>query len=277
MNLTTDRAVKKAYFSDFFGDNIVEFQFAPHELDFSEGGQYADRVVTGNFFTDLIWISGRPTKFSVQMFIDRTQESFISDQYNQDPFANFKRFPNSNPRLSGFDIYNMVQGLKQGSSSSGFATSFKRGNTKEDGNEVAPSNYSASPQFSQSQFNEATGVIKDLEAILYYVRPRGLKLSEITIEGTQVVSIGDYKQNRFVPPPKVRFYYGAFWREGYITEVKYNLSVMNKLLVPRRLDATIEMACTSWGYLNEIGNSAIDGAKPNFDNAPVVETINPIT
>ena len=40
---TTPRAVKKAYFSDLEGGNILEFQFAPSELDFSEGGQFADR------------------------------------------------------------------------------------------------------------------------------------------------------------------------------------------------------------------------------------------
>jgi len=253
-NLTVDRAVKKAYFSDLEGGHILEFQFSPSELDFSEGGQYADRVMTGNYFTDLIWISGRPTKFNVQLFIDRTQESYTVDNYNQDPFDSFKRFPNSNPRYGNFDIVNLINGIKNSNTSSGFATSFKKAGDK-GANEVQPSTYTASPHYKQSSFEENVGVIKDLEALMYYVRPKGFKLGEITIQTDGNVSVKDFEQGRFMPPPMVRFYYGSFWREGYITEVKYNLSVMNKLLVPRRMDATIEMACTQWGYLNELGGS----------------------
>ncbi len=101
-NITTDRAVKKAYFSDLSGGHIIEFQFSPHQLDFSEGGNYADRVVTGNYFTDLVWISGRPNKFTVQLFIDRTQESYFVDNFNQDPFSEISRFPNRNPKYLNF-------------------------------------------------------------------------------------------------------------------------------------------------------------------------------
>lgn len=258
-NLTTDRAVKKAYFSDLSGGHIIEFQFSPHQLDFSEGGNYADRVMTGHFFTDLIWISGRPTKFKVQLFIDRTQESYFVENYNQDPFAELHRFPNRNPKYLNFDVVNLAKGIASGNTSSGFASSFKGADTR-GANTVSPSVYSASPHYKQSEFDENVGVLKDLEALLYYVRPDGLKLSEATFKNDGSVSIRDFEQRRFVPPPMVRFYYGAIWREGYMINVDYNLSVMNKLLVPKRLDAEIEFACTKWGYLNEVNS--------NIGNAP---------
>jgi len=264
-NITTDRAVKKAYFSDLSGGHIIEFQFSPHELDFSEGGNYADRVSTGNYFTDLIWISGRPNKFNVQLFIDRTQESYFVDNFNQDPFSEISRFPNRNPKYLNFDIVNLAKGIANGGTSSGFASSFKK-KYDGDGNKVEASTYSASPHYRQTQFDENVGVLKDLEALMYYVRPEGLNLAEATFRSDGSVSIKDFSQQRFTPPPMVRFYFGAIWREGYITNVDYNLSVMNKQLVPKRLDATIEIACTRWGYLNDV--------KPQEINTALVEPIN---
>jgi hypothetical protein len=264
-NITTDRAVKKAYFSDLSGGHIIEFQFSPHQLDFSEGGNYADRVVTGNYFTDLVWISGRPNKFTVQLFIDRTQESYFVDNFNQDPFSEISRFPNRNPKYLNFDVVNLAKGIARGGTSSGFESSFKKGYEGE-GNKVEPSTYSASPHYRQTSFDENVGVLKDLEALMYYVRPEGLNLAEATFKADGSVGIKDFSQQRFMPPPMVRFYYGAIWREGYMINVDYNLSVMNKQLVPKRLDANIEIACTRWGYLNDV--------KPQETNTSLVEPIN---
>ena len=259
-NLTTDRATKKAYFTDLDGGHIFEFQFSPNELDFKEGGQYVDMVMTGNFFTDLIWISGVPNRFNLRVFIDRTQESYVVEDYNQDPFSAIIRFPSARPRMSSYDATSMIMGLKQ---SSGLSTSFKK-DYQGGGNSVDPSKYSSSPDFKQSQMDGASGVLKDLEALMYYVRPKGLKLSEITIQQGQV-SVKDFPTGRFVPPPMIRFYYGAMWREGYLINVDYNLSVMNNILVPRRLDANLTIACTRWGYLNELGSSAIENATDSYD------------
>lgn len=270
-NLTTDRAVKKAYFSNLEGGRIVEFQFSPASLGFEESSKYATRVKTGSYFTDLVWISGNPNAFNIRMFIDRTQESYTSENYNQDPFSSFRRFPNQSPRFTSLDSVNLVRGIASSNSSSGFASSFKK-NTKEGGKEIQPSNYSASPHFKQSQFNESVGVTPDLEALMYYVRPKGFQLDEITTSNNQVVSVSDFDNGRFTPPPMVRFYYGNMWREGYIIRVKYNLSVMNKLLVPRRLDADITMACTKWGYLNELDNALLNEAIDTGGNSDNLNT-----
>ena len=58
----TQRAIKKAYFSDLDGGNILEFQFMPHELDFTEGGEYSERKPVGNYFPELMWINGKSIK-----------------------------------------------------------------------------------------------------------------------------------------------------------------------------------------------------------------------
>lgn len=266
-NLTTDRATKKAYFTDLDGGHLLEFQFAPFELNFEEGGRFVDRLPTGRYFNELVWISGKPTEFNLQMFIDRTQESYVSENFDQDPFSDVRRFPNRNPVYGFLDIVGLIEGIKNSNTSSGFATSFKKKN-QQGANEVAPSNYSASPHYVQRQFDEGSGVIPDLEALLYYVRPKGMKLSEATIHKDGSVKVTDYEQARFTPPPMIRFYYGNLWREGYVIEVKYNLSVMNKLLVPKRMDADIKIACTNWGYLNEMGSGSIDGAIDAYDTIP---------
>jgi len=255
-SLTTDRAGRRAYFSDISGGHIIEFQFSPSELDFSEGGNFSRRQPTGSYFQELVWISGKTDPYDIRLFIDRTQESYTVDEYNKDPFASFKRFPNRNPRYNNAEVFSYITGIGIANTSSGFASSFRK---KQDGgaNEVQPSIYNATPHFKQTQFEENVGVIRDLESLLYYVRPKGLKISEATIQSDGTVDILDFPQSRFTPPPMVRFYYGEFWREGYITQVKYTLSAMNKLLVPRRMDATITMECTKWGYLNEPKGSVL--------------------
>lgn len=249
-NLTTDRAVKKAYFTALDGSHTLEFQFAPSELDFMEGGGFVDRLPTGSYFNELTWISGKPTNFRLRMFIDRTQESYIVEDYNQDPFEQIRRFPNRTPMFNADNILNFIEGIKNALI------------PREQGLEIrlVPSNYSASPEFKQRSSGNNSGVIPDLEALLYYVRPKGLKLSEITIQKEGSIKMTDFEQGRFTPPPMIRFYFGNIWKEGYITEVNYNLSVMNKQLTPRRLDADIKIACTRWGYLNDMSNEAIEGA-----------------
>lgn len=252
-DFTTARATKKAYFSDLDGGSILEFQFMPAELDFVEGGDFIERKKTGSYFTDMMWISGKASPFTLQFFIDRTQSSYVQGTVNENPLSDVQRFPNRFTKYTNLDVVNMVKGM---ASSARNLLSKSRESGK---SQLVASNYSATPHYNQN-LDENVGVLKDLEALLFFVRPKGLKLAELTIStntrGEQAVSVKDFQQSRFTPPPMVRFYYGSIWREGYITEVRYNLSVMNKLLVPQRLDANISMSCTRWGYLNEIRSSA---------------------
>ena len=124
-NITTDRAIKKAYFTNLEGGHLLEFQFTPNELDFVEGGRFVDRIMTGNYFNDLTWISGTPSEFKTRMFIDRTQESYTVESFNSDPFEGIRRFPNSNPRFTSFDVVNLIRGIASSNTSSGFASTFK--------------------------------------------------------------------------------------------------------------------------------------------------------
>lgn len=259
-NLTTDRATKKAYFTDLDGNHLVQFQFTPDTLEFIESGLYIDRIPIGKYFNNLTWISGKPNTFELRLFVDRTQESYLIENYNQSPFDSVTRFPNQHSETRSLDILNLLAGIKNSNTSSGFASNF-RDQGEKTSNKVTPTSYNASPDYPQTAFNEGTGVMPDIEALLYYVRPKGLKLSEITIQRSGEVRIDDFDMGRFIPPPMVRFYYGNLWREGYIVDVKYTLSVMNKLLVPRRLDAQIKIACTNWGYLTDLNDESLEGSE----------------
>lgn len=242
MSVTAERATKKAYFTNLAGGKLLEFQFSPDILDFNEGGEYMDRIPVGNYFNDASWISGKVSKFNLRMFVDRTQESYTAENYNNDPFDGIKRYPTRSPKYLNFDIINMLRGIGQ-----------RKPASNGEGNMVDASNYSASPHFSQPSFNDSLGVIGDVEALLYYVRPEGLELSDITIQKDGTARVFDFPQGRFTPPPKCRFHYGNLWSEGYIIDVKYNLSIPNKDLVFRRMDADLVMLRTRWGYLRDIG------------------------
>lgn len=261
---TTPRANKKAFFSDLSGGHIIEFQFTPEQVEFTEGGKFIDREQVGHYFNDSMWISGKESPFEVQLFIDRTAESYLVEG-NSDPFEQIKRHPNRFAKYANVDIVNFVKGIANGRSSSAFAPIPGRavGVRK-------PSVYSSSPDFAQNKEN-ANGVLGDVEALMYFVRPKGLDLNKQVSQEQQelyrtpdsktevrTVHIQDFKQTRFTPPPKVRFYYGNIWREGYIEEVQYTLSILNSEMIPQRMDAKIQMRCSRWGYLNAINPTLID-------------------
>lgn len=262
----TERATKKAYLTDLNGGNVIDFQFTPEELEFFEGGRFADRQSVGEYHTDYIWISGKPNKFNLKMWVDRTQEAFATGVVNVDPFADSSRFPGvANRKYTNFDLVNLVRGIRNGSTSSGFQSTFFKPKATE-GNSVDPSIYSFNPDFPQDVIqNNIKGVYYDLERLLYYVRPQGFKLSSGTISTDGVVSLTNFSQTRFMPPPMVRFFYGNSWSEGYIEEVKYSLTAMNKQLVPRRLEADISFLRTRWGYLEELASTTANPAIINFD------------
>lgn len=243
----SDRALKKAYFTDIYGGNIIDFQFTPESLEFEEGGKFKDRVAVGRYQTDYVWISGKPNTFDLKMWVDRTDESISRTDF-YDPFADEKRFPKqTRSRYLNFDIVNLTKDKYNGIKS----MFYKKDNIQS--NDIDPSIYSFNPEFPQDSIqNNSKGVYYDLERLMFFVRPQGFKLSSGTLETDGTLKISDVKQSRFTPPPKVRFFYGNMWCEGYISEVKYTLSAMNRNLVPRRLEAEIQFLRINWGYLEEV-------------------------
>lgn len=253
MSITTQRATKKAYITDINGGNVIDFQFTPETLELFEGGRFADRISLGEYHTDYIWISGKPNKLDLKMWVDRTMESTGIGSII-DPFSDTARFPKvTNPRFTNFDIVNLVRSIKAGSTSSGFQSTFFKRTGGKTPNTVDPSVYAFNPEFPQDDVtNNTKGVYQDVERLMYYVRPQGFKLSSGKIEQDGSIKLTDFSQTRFTPPPKARFFYGNLWCEGYIEEVKYTLSVMNRELVPKRLEADISFIRTRWGYLEEV-------------------------
>ena len=254
---TTSRATKGAYFSDTNGGNIVDFQFSPESLEFTEGGRFEDRILTGQYHTDYIWISGQPTKQEIKMWVDRTDESFNNVDKTEDPFSDLVRFPKASiPKYANFDIVNFLKGVKNG-----ITDLTKNGlskKTDDTANTVDRSVYSVNPAFSQDVTSANRGVFYDVELLSYFIRPKGFKLSSAT-DTNGIIKITDFPQNRFTPPPKCRFFYGNYWAEGYIQEVDYKLTVMNENLVPLRMEADIIFLTTKWGYLNDLAtDNAID-------------------
>ena len=282
-NLTTNRATKAAYFTELDGSHITPFQFTPNELDFKESGKYTDRLSTGEYFPDMVWISGSANDFKIRMFIDRTMESFVSSDINADPFSSIKKLNSRYNDGNTLQILSLITAISNGNNPSGFLNDFRSAGGGK-GNKVPMTSHSMSPDFKQNQISDGIGVIKDLENILYFVRPKGLRIDQQSTQSkislynpnpnggvqTQLstVKYQDFQKKRFVPPPMARFYYGSFWREGYIKEVSYKLTCMNSELVPRRMDAEITFGCVRWGYLTELvspydGTDAIDSVKSN--------------
>lgn len=259
----TERATGRAYFTDLDGGNVIDFQFAPATLSMFEGSRYTDRISIGEYHTDFLWLSGKPNNFKLKFWVDRTQES-MGVWTGEDPFENMNNNRmRTNPRYSNFDALNMVRNMAKGEfGSSGFYTSLRKKGDSKKGNPLVPSKYSVNPDFRQEGYSEDIGVYGDLEKLLHFVRPKGFKLASIKLNIDGTMRLTDFEQSRFTPPPKIRFYYGNMWREGYIEQVSYQLSVMNKRLVPRRLEADITFICTRWGYLT--GLSSEEGEKVNI-------------
>lgn len=241
-NLTTERATAGAYLADLNGQNIVDFQFSPHELDFSEDSNIVDRMNVGHYYPELVWISGKLKTFNVKMFIDRSLESMVKDSQNNDPFSDVKRFPDQNPRSDNSVDYS--NGLKV--ANGGQADEIR----------VEMTSFDVSPEYPKVTNNDEKGVYPELEKVLYYIRPKGLKIPSSSLSDKGILTVEDLEISRFTPPPVVRFFYGNLWKQGYLSKVSYTLSVVNKLLVPQRMEATLEFMIEAEGILNDISQSS---------------------
>lgn len=261
------RALAKAYLSNIDGSVIVDFQFAPSELNFSEGSEVKTFNEVGQHDTDLLWVSGKPQQFMLDIFVDRTAESFDnSDKQAFDEWYNIRRFISWYPSL--IPILGAASPFGAGVAAvttAGIAKSlevygmFKKKGQVADPSDY-PSKYIANPEFMQTRGQggeRIIGVNDDVQKILYFIRPTGytetsgeqsgddIDKGRFTVEPT-------VQDAAFNPPPLCRFFYGNIWREGYIIDFNYNLSVPNNLLTPQRLMGQITIQILRGGVLDII-------------------------
>ena len=67
-----ERAVAGAYLSNLDGTVTFDFQFAPHELQFSDRNKFYTRMKVGQYRPEFVWISGDAKELELNLFIDRT-------------------------------------------------------------------------------------------------------------------------------------------------------------------------------------------------------------
>jgi hypothetical protein len=243
MKELTPRATKRAYLTDINGDNVVNFQFAPASLTFSEGNTFHERLKTGAYYAEYTWISGVRRAFTLEMFIDRTLQSFSGPEFNQDIASEVRRIPAIFPQFTAFQ-------------SSAYVNAIRRAKGRRAEVPTVPmTSHSKSPEFAQNNLNEEKGVYPDLHKLLYYIRPSVLTQSTGFFENTGTIEFDSNANNRFTPPPRCRFFQGNQWKEGFISQVEYELSAMNRELVPRRLIANFTFLVEREGILVDLGDA----------------------
>lgn len=232
------RAVAGAYFSNQDGSVIFDFQFAPHELSFSDKNKFYTRMKVGAYRPEFVWISGDSKQIELNLFIDRTYGSKTREDLGADlsTLPAFRQ-PSSNPRV--------IPGQADSYAQSANPPQFDDSNFKQ-----FASRFSPNPKFPQSANDEEIGVYLDYENLRYFLN---INLKRVSREDL-LRGVIQY-EDRFIPPPKALFIYGNLWMSGYIVEVQYNFSAMNKFLVPKRMEAKVMFVVEDDGLLNPVKNT----------------------
>lgn len=235
------RATKPTYITTLNGDIAVPFQFAPHELNGAESGNFSERVRIGGHTPELIWISGQVRRLNVPFFIDRTTESIGQRRANPRQFDPLIRFQRSNPKIRPGD----AEAYRLG-------TQNANGGAEEDAGKFVQTDFDPNPNFRQFPDDAGRGVYLDLDLFLHFVRPSGKGITEAKFNSVGEFNILDDQEARFVPPPVCRFFHGNYWLQGYLSRIEYKMSALNALMVPRRLEGTLEFLIEKDGVLIDI-------------------------
>jgi hypothetical protein len=237
------RALKSAYLSNVEGSVIIDFQFSPSELDFSENSSVKVETLTGEYGADLFWTSSNMDSVTLKLFIDRTSESFVGTK-TPDKEKTVK-IPSWFPKPY---------------ETSAIVNAIKRQLKPKEAGQIERSSYDPSPNFKQDEA-KYNGVLTDLAKIQLFLRPEGYKssLSGMLVNSKNYkgkLNIEESAGKRFSPPPIIRFFHGDLWVEGYATKFSYNLSVMNTQLVPQRLTGDLIIVVSRSGQFKSVGSSA---------------------
>jgi hypothetical protein len=234
----TERAIRSAFFSNESGTVIIDFQFTPVSIEFEKSTAYHSSNMNGFDEPDIGWISGVPSHFALDIFIDRTSESLGEKytEYEGETLQNTEFY-------YGYDKYNQSGIIKE------YIKSAKNAKAN-----FKVSDYAVNAVFAKNaKYNETIGVFQDLANLLYFITPLGndtLPVGDMTKKG--VVVLKNFKTAQFSPPPVILFFYGDFWKKGFLSRISYSLSAMNKNLIPRRLMANLEFIELSGGVLKDI-------------------------
>lgn len=235
-----ERAVAGAYLSNLDGTVTFDFQFAPHELQFSDRNKFYTRMKVGQYRPEFVWISGDAKELELNLFIDRTYGAKSRNDLGVAPATldAFRR-PATNPRVLGQEVAPPPTAPE----------TINEQNFKQ-----YASLYSPNPNFPQYANDEQAGVYIDFERLRYF-----LNLNVKRVNREDLLNGVIQYEDRFIPPPMVYFIYGNLWMRGYLMEAKYTFSAVNKYLVPKRLDSQIKLIIDADGLLNPIkdtGSSA---------------------
>lgn len=268
-----ERAKRRAFITNVDGSKIIDFQFTPTGFSGEETASYNVKNKTGVHDADMLWVSGNSHSLPIEIFIDRTEES-VGTGKQVDKFAPL----DTNKTYFMYDAEQYVlamravaEGLYNGIPAS----------------RIVKTDYAVSPEFAQGDENtrNANGVYPDLLNFLYFVRPKGYVSTDAKVSSYDVKTVrGFFKYKsrvaqKFVPPPMLRYFFGNIWVEGYASGFTYELSMVNKDLIPLRLTGTLNIHVSDWGILSSI-NAHIAGVDVyitiNESTGEITKTSSPI-
>ncbi len=246
---TLPKALRKGFITDLKGNNVIEFQFNPTEFEFQESNVFNERNLTGREDTDTLWVSGSPEKFTMELFIDRSIES----RGNMTSSTDISGLVGSPDPMAGnataqygryvFDkarnVINEVKGIKR----------------EFDGNNIVFSDYNPSPHININDegFDDDIGVWNEYNKFRKYLKPEGWRQADLRqIQANNGNAIID---RQFIPPPVAILYFGDLWVQGYMETLNPRFSVMNRMLVPQRMEITFSMTVQNKGILSPVNNA----------------------
>jgi hypothetical protein len=238
-----EKALTHAYFSDVSGKVVIDFQFSPASLTFVENSKVVEETVVGHYGNDLLWIGGNVSDIKLHIFLDRTEESLVGQKSD----ALNRTIKTPNVFVAPFQSSVILEAIKN-----------VLGMSSRPGiNDPERSSYDPAPHFAQNP-NNTTGVLGDVAKFQYFMRPEGYKNSVIIVEGGANKSSKDEdtltnpNDALFSMPPLIRFYHGEIWVEGYLSVFNYKLTVMDKQLIPNRLEADINIKVHRFGTFRTV-------------------------
>lgn len=253
-----ERSLKKGFFTDDKGENLIEFQFNPTEIVFNEESRIESETHVGEVNPNMLWVSSAPEDFYITLFVDRSDESRGTQGRNFDAsdLIGKKQY-----HYIGAGLDQMVRTAKarvEGTAGRYGLESIIRGDVEADPN-LMRSEYNPSPHVNPNDigFNKNVGVWNEYQKFKKYMRPRGWE-EDVNLSNYNslafnlaLLEAGRWeRQQSFTSPPLAIMFFGDLWIEGYFRSLRPRFSVMTRNLTPQRMEVEIILSIHRKGIIS---------------------------